>query len=161
MSVVENIFERNWHGNFDRVVAAARDLSPVSGLTHNFYRYPARFSPTFVRSVIDTFSKPGDWILDPFAGGGTTLVEALVAGRNAIGTDISELATFICKAKTLVLTDSDAEKIKNWASHLPKRINMHSPGHQFSEYASAGYYRISRAKIIGVSEKLLSRPSFR
>ena len=146
MSVVENIFERSCYGYFDQVVSAARDVAPVSGLTHNFYRYPARFSPTFVRSVIDTFSKPGDWVLDPFAGGGTTLVEALVAGRNAIGIDISELATFICQAKTLVLTDSDAERIKNWASHLPRCINMHSPGHQFSEYASAGYYRNIKGK---------------
>ena len=146
MSPVENTLKQRCYGSFDQVVSAAHDMSPVSGLTHNFYRYPARFSPTFVRSVIDIFSKPGDWVLDPFAGGGTTLVEALVAGRNAIGTDISELATFVCKAKTLVLADSDAERIENWACHLPRRINMHSPGHQFSEYASTGYYRNIKGK---------------
>src|ERR1035441_10683303 len=62
---------------------------PVSGLTHNFYRYPARFSPDFVRSVLLEFSKVGDLVYDPFMGGGTTLVEAASLGRHCIGTDIS------------------------------------------------------------------------
>ena len=85
------------------LVVAARDATPVSGLTHTFYRYPARFSPTFARAAILAFSKPGDWVMDPFAGGGTTLVEAVALSRNALGIDISELAAFVCEAKTLLL----------------------------------------------------------
>ena len=123
------------------LVVAARDAAPVSGLTHTFYRYPARFSPTFARAAILAFSKPGDWVLDPFAGGGTALVEAAASGRNAIGIDISELATFVCEAKTILLSDDDVGVLRNWACQLPKRINMRSPGHHFVEYASAGYYR--------------------
>lgn len=126
---------------FKEVASAARDASVVSGLTHNFYRYPARFSPKFVRAAIQTFSKPGDWIIDPFAGGGTTLVEALVAGRNVLGVDISELAIFVCKAKTLHISDSDAEAVKIWVRYLPERLNMRLPSQYFNEYASAGYYR--------------------
>jgi DNA modification methylase len=57
----------------------------VSGFTHNFYRYPARFSPMFARGTIEAFSQPGDVILDPFMGGATTLVEARALGRHAIG----------------------------------------------------------------------------
>ena len=45
------------------VVQAAQDQSPVSGLTHEFYRYPARFSPVFVRAVIQEFSDVGDTVL--------------------------------------------------------------------------------------------------
>lgn len=123
------------------LIMAARDRAPVSGLTHNFYRYPARFSPTFVRAVIHAFSEPGDWVMDPFAGGGTTLVEALAAGRNALGIDISALATFICEAKTLLLDDRDVESLRRWAQRLPEIINMHAPGHRFATYAEAGYYR--------------------
>ena len=59
------------------LIKAARDAAPVSGLTHNFYRYPARFSPAFVGEAIFALSSPGDWVMDPFVGGGTTLVEAL------------------------------------------------------------------------------------
>ena len=52
------------------LIAAARDQSPISGLTHNFYRYPARFSAEFVRAAIQCFSRPGNLVLDPYMGGG-------------------------------------------------------------------------------------------
>jgi hypothetical protein len=42
-----------------------------AGHTHNFYRYPARFSPQFARAAVEAFSAPGDTVLDPFVGGGT------------------------------------------------------------------------------------------
>lgn len=123
------------------LVAGARDTAPVSGLTHNFYRYPARFSPTFVRAAITAFSQPGDWILDPFAGGGTTLVEAIAHGRNAIGIDISSLATFVSRAKTLELDESGIEAVRRWTRRLPQIVNAHAPVSSFEEFASAGYYR--------------------
>ena len=61
--------------------SAATASDTVSGLTHNFYRYPARFSPLFAREVIRAFSRPGDLVFDPFMGGGTTLVGR---GRSAV-----------------------------------------------------------------------------
>src|SRR5690349_20830266 len=88
------------------LIAGARDAEPVSGLTHGYYKYPARFSPKFVRAVIETFTKPGDLVLDPHVGGGTTLVEALASGRDAIGVDISELAEFVANVKTTVFTET-------------------------------------------------------
>src|SRR5882724_1150516 len=81
-------------------IAGARDGERICGLTHNYYRYPARFSPTFARATIETFTHPGDLVLDPHAGGGTSLVEALALGRHAIGVDISALAEFVCTTKT-------------------------------------------------------------
>jgi DNA methylase len=87
------------------LIAAALDKSPVSGLTHKFYKYPARFSSVLVQNVIGALSEPGDLILDPFMGSGTTLVEALAQGRSAIGADISSLATFVSQAKTTRITN--------------------------------------------------------
>jgi hypothetical protein len=71
------------------LVAAARSTEPVTGLTHGFYKYPARFSPAFVRGAIETFTQPGDLVLDNHVGGGTTLVESLAMGRHAIGIDLN------------------------------------------------------------------------
>ena len=79
--------------------------------------------------------------MDPFAGGGTTLVEALAAGRNALGVDISALAAFICEAKTIMLDDRDVELLRQWTRRLPKIVNMRAPGCRFTDYADAGYYR--------------------
>jgi hypothetical protein len=123
------------------VVQAAHDGSRVAGLTHNFYRYPARFSPVFVRSVIEAYTEPGDWVIDPFAGGGTTLVESLALGRNALGIDISSLAAFVSEAKTLQLADNDISAFERWRLRLPEKINIHTPSKRFDAYADAGYYR--------------------
>lgn len=125
----------------ERVIFAAQDVAPVGGLTHTFYRYPARFSPVFVRAVIEAFSDRGDWVFDPFAGGGTTLVEAMAAGRNALGIDISSLSAFICEAKTLLLSDQEVAAFERWMAKLPETINMHAPGCRFDGYADSGYYR--------------------
>jgi adenine-specific DNA methylase len=78
----------------DDLLAAIASKNPVSGHTHTFYRYPARFSPLFVREVIRHYSRPGEVILDPFMGGGTAIVEALALGRKVIGVDLNTLAHF-------------------------------------------------------------------
>src|SRR5712692_8889088 len=91
----------------ERFLAIVHSREPVSGLTHNFYRYPARFSPQFARAAIEAFTRPGDVVLDPFMGGATTLVEASALARTAIGLDINELSCFVACAKTTPLTDTD------------------------------------------------------
>src|SRR5262249_52957304 len=95
---------------------AAVDPTPVKGQTHNFYRYPARFSPQFAAAAIEHFSSPGDLVLDPYMGGGTTIVEGFAAGRHVVGNDLNSLASFICKVKTTGLTPSEADAINLWAS---------------------------------------------
>ena len=51
-------------------------------------------------------------------GGGTTLVEALAAGRYAIGTDISELAAFVSQVKTTSLSERDLRLVRSWANNV-------------------------------------------
>ena len=108
----------------DAMMNAIHSQSPVTGLTHNYYKYPARFSPAFAAAAIDVFTDPGDLVVDPFVGGGTTLVEARVSGRLGIGSDISRLATFVASAKTNVFSPKDIEYLGLWCSQLPYRINL-------------------------------------
>jgi DNA methylase len=123
------------------LIAGALDANPVRGLTHNFYRYPARFSPAFVRAVIETFTEPGDLVLDPHVGGGTSLVEALALGRHAIGVDISALAQFIASVKTTVFTEPELSRLEAWAKRLPAAVHIRKPSIHFADYAKAGYYK--------------------
>jgi hypothetical protein len=124
------------------LIRCARDISPVSGLTHTFYRYPARFSPKLVRAVIETFTLPGDLVVDPFVGGGTTLVESLALGRDAIGTDISSLATFVSDVKTRLYSDADLAKLTRWIVHVEGSIDMwRSAPRGNVTYEDAGYLR--------------------
>ncbi len=90
----------------------------VSGLTHNFYRYPARFSPEFAREIILKFTNEDDYVLDAFMGSGTTIVEAIANGRNAVGVDINPLSCFITKVKTTPLSKRDKGKILEWVDRI-------------------------------------------
>lgn len=90
----------------------------VDGLTHNFYKYPARFPPNFVREVILEFSKEGNCVFDAFMGGGTTIVEAIANGRMALGIDINPISMFVTKVKTTPLSNRDKEAIIQWAESL-------------------------------------------
>lgn len=69
-------------------------------LTHYLFRYPAKFHPPVIRTLLDQYTNEGDHILDPFCGSGTLLVEAAVSGRHAIGTDIDPVAIFVSHVKT-------------------------------------------------------------
>jgi hypothetical protein len=118
---------------------AVFDQDRVSGLTHNFYRYPARFSPKFAREMIREFSEPGDLVYDPFVGGGTTLVEARTQGRLAVGTDINSLAVFVSQVKTTKLSDADIDILRRWAKLTLPSINLRKPSSTPLHWVDAGY----------------------
>lgn len=67
---------------------------------HNIALYPCKFIPQLPRWAIKNYSKKGDVILDPFSGGGTTLIEARKLGRNAYGFDYNPYAALLCKVKS-------------------------------------------------------------
>jgi hypothetical protein len=113
----------------------------VAGLTHNFYRYPARFSPQFAKAAIETFSNPGDTVVDPFMGGGTTLVEARVLGRRAIGIDINALAAFISTAKTTLYNSSVLTEVMRWAQDTASQTNLHHVTKPNAQLTQQGYPR--------------------
>lgn len=104
----------------ESLVAAVSNRDKVTGAPHDFYRYPARFSPVFAREAIKTFTQPGDFVLDPFCGGGTTLVEALSHGRRAAGMDVSSLAAFLTRTKTTPISVHDKREISAWLAALER-----------------------------------------
>ncbi len=63
-------------------------------------KYRGNWSPYIPRNLILRYSKTGETVLDQFAGGGTTLVEAKLLNRNIIGIDINPEALQRCKMKT-------------------------------------------------------------
>jgi hypothetical protein len=58
------------------------------------------FPESFAQQWIENLSKPGDLVLDPFSGRGTTPFQALLCGREAIGNDINPVAFCLTRAKT-------------------------------------------------------------
>lgn len=63
-------------------------------------KWRGNWSPYIPRNILLRFSKENDLVLDQFAGGGTTLVEAKLLNRNIIGIDCNAVALERCKEKT-------------------------------------------------------------
>jgi DNA modification methylase len=59
--------------------------------------YRGNFAPQIPRNVIEMYSERGDSILDPMVGAGTTLVEAKLLGRHALGLDINPEAVALAQ----------------------------------------------------------------
>ena len=76
--------------------------------THGWHPFPAKFPPQLPHLFIETLSVPGETVLDPMLGSGTTLVEAQRLGRRAIGCDIDPLARMISAAKLAPVNPMDA-----------------------------------------------------
>lgn len=72
-------------------------------LTHCFHDYPARMIPQIARQFLELFAKEKTgFLLDPYCGTGTTLVEGFIKGFECLGFDLNPLARLIAKAKTTV-----------------------------------------------------------
>ena len=62
-------------------------------------KWRGNWSPYIPRNIILRYSQENDLVLDQFAGGGTTLVEAKLLNRNIIGVDVNDVALNRCKEK--------------------------------------------------------------
>ena len=78
------------------------DFSDVNAprLTHYLFRFPAKFHPPVVHSLIREYMASGQTLLDPFCGSGTLLLAATVEGLRAIGSDVDPVAVFVARTKT-------------------------------------------------------------
>ena len=68
--------------------------------THTIHAFAAKFPPQLPRAFIEQLTHPGDTVLDPMMGSGTTVLEATLLGRRAIGVDLDPLAVRVSRVKT-------------------------------------------------------------
>lgn len=75
--------------------------------THGLFPYRGKFHPQMVRGILNAIGiGPGDAVLDPMMGSGTTLIEASLLGAQAIGFDLSPFCVFMTETKASGLTMS-------------------------------------------------------
>ncbi|MGQ0623246.1 MAG: DNA methyltransferase [Sporichthyaceae bacterium] len=120
-------------GELQQLREAALSRTPVSigprrtASPHEYYRYPARFSPGLAAAAISVFTEPGDLVGDFFLGGGTTLVEARLAGRIGVGSDLNSLAVFVSSVKTRLYSADDFDSVQDWARRAVDDPDRHQP----------------------------------
>ena len=66
---------------------------------HRLHPYLGKFVPQLVEILLERYVRPGGRVLDPFAGSGTTLVQALESGHDATGADVAGFNALLMRVK--------------------------------------------------------------
>ena len=85
----------------------------VAHATHRWHPFPAKFPPQLPAYFIEHLTVPGDVVLDPMFGSGTTILEAVRLRRRGIGCDIDPLARLVAQAK---LASFDGLAMLRWGT---------------------------------------------
>jgi len=67
---------------------------------HRLHPYLGKFVPQLAEALLERYVEPGGRVLDPFAGSGTTLVQALESGHDAVGVDVAGFNCLLMRVKT-------------------------------------------------------------
>lgn len=87
--------------------------------------YRGNFAPQVPRNVIMNYSEEGELVLDPMVGGGTTLIEARLLNRNAIGYDVNQNAVNITSERIGFEIKGNTKQVAKLgnAQNLPENDN--------------------------------------
>jgi len=119
-------------------------------------KYRGNWSPYIPRNIILRYSNEGDLVLDQFAGGGTTLVEAKLLNRNIIGLDINDAALERCREKCnferknsgqVTILKGDARKLGNILNESIDLVCTHPPYANIIKYSEGISEDLSHCKI--------------
>lgn len=100
---------------------------------HRLHPYLGKFIPQLVEIFLRKYFKPGQTVLDPFAGSGTTLVQANELGINSIGYDISAFNVLLITAKTKLY---DLKRVKQEILDILQKSMKHKRGFYVSNLNS-------------------------
>jgi len=99
--------------------------------TTKLHRYTACYLPELAARLIRRHSRPDQTVLDSFLGGGTTAIQAVANGRQALGVDVHPAAVEIAQVRLAPVCpsalDDAVARIKRWLGRgRPKRIDLPS-----------------------------------
>ncbi len=90
-------------GTVDRSLSWSERELPERSRTkhvHRLHPYLGKFVPQLVEALLERYVPSGGRVLDPFAGSGTTLVQALESGHDATGVDVARFNCLLMRVKT-------------------------------------------------------------
>jgi SAM-dependent methyltransferase len=140
----------------DRSKTLSKFASPrhdIDNPIYNWYPFKHSYSKDLVNYLINEFNlKKGSWVLDPFCGGGTTLLACKEKGINAYGVDILPFSVFLSKTKT---QEYDLKKINAIFKEFQNNHNLKDPELKLPDIPI-----VSKAFSKKVANELLSIKSF-
>lgn len=108
---------------------------------HRLHPYLGKFIPQLVEWFLRRYFKAGNWILDPFMGSGTTLVQACEFGMASVGMDISEFNCLIARVK---LAQYDLVKAQQEVLEVESRVQKFSNRLTQRDDSSVQLFPVSR-----------------
>ena len=113
--------------------------------------HPARMWPDLAAQAIDDYTDPGDIVLDPLAGIGTTLVEAIHAGRNTIGVELEPGCAALAEANVAHARNQGGtghgRVVCGDATHLPDLLGAELRGQVSLVLTSPPYGRTTHGRV--------------
>lgn len=94
-------------------------------LIYNIHTYHTKVPPKAIKTYLEHYTKPGDLILDGFAGSGMTGIAAQTCDsgkRNAILIDLSSYATFVSSQYNTPLNDEEYDEMENILRELKEKF---------------------------------------
>jgi len=147
----------NWSLSFDNL--RERDTTKH---VHRLHPYKGKFIPQLVQYFIDDhlddfkkdiYFRSGDVILDPFAGSGTTLVQAHEMGIHAIGIDVSHFNCMIAETKLL---DYDLPVLENEVKKIRQAITNYETDSKITDFETE-----LLARMADFNNKYFPNPEFK
>lgn len=143
--------------DYARIIQKNQTRSINQYLTHWVYPYKGKFHPQMIRALLNVIGmKPGDTVLDPFVGSGTTALEAQLLGIHCVGIDISPL----CVLQSRVKTESVEvlPQILEWREEIQEKGATDDCLSQIPEEKVRNFYQM--AKLVAVSDHTRRRRDF-
>jgi hypothetical protein len=117
---------------------------------HRLHPYHGKFIPQLVEILLDRYIPVGGHVVDPFAGSGTTLVQALESGRDATGV---ELAAFNCLLIGVKTAHYDVDALGEELREVHARLDaLPSKRRASSKYVRSWYAPQAAAELLAFRE---------
>jgi hypothetical protein len=117
---------------------------------HRLHPYHGKFIPQLVEVLLDRYFTRGSHVLDPFAGSGTTLVQALESGLDATGV---ELAAFNCLLIGVKTAEYELPLLREELNDVYERVGVQpTKPRRASKYVSSWYAPQARAELLAFAD---------
>jgi DNA methylase len=118
---------------------------------HRLHPYHGKFIPQLVEVLLHRYFAPGSHVLDPFAGSGTTLVQALESGHDATGVELAAFNCLLIGVKTgRYDVDALGGELRDVCERL-RSLELRRPTTK-SEYLRRWYARQAIAELVAFHE---------
>jgi hypothetical protein len=123
---------------------------------HAMCSYQGMFPAKLVHYFVQRYSRPGDLVVDPFSGRGTTVLQARVEGRRTIGNDLNPLAFVLSRAKA---KPPEWTRILKFVDEMEKAYRRPSDKDlDFADEIQMLFHENTLAQLAFLRTRLLSKP---